>query len=455
MTLTTVDPHTGFALSARLRMTYGLGSLATATYAMVPGLVLLHYLTNTLDVAAAAAGFVVLLPKLLDLVYNPVIGRLTDSTVSRLGPRRPWMIAGAVVLPLGFVAIFSAPVSGNGAAWWVGAALAVTGLGFSAFVIPYSVLPAELGASSAERTSMMVWRTAWLGAAMLVVAAVTSSFAGADDGDRHDYRVLALVMGGVIVAGACGAIYSARESTHAVVASRSLTVGSLRETLTTAHRHRPFRTLLGVFVLIEVVISVTLAGLPYLSVQILGSDSAITALFLCAVGPMLLTMPAWRRAASAWGKKACLTVALSILGAGALAVAALPRVEHSVRFEVACAAILIAGIGFAGAQILPQAMLADTLAADANESGRRRAGVLAGIWSAGETIGGAAGAGIYGFVLAASGFVSSTAGEVVGQPRSAQWGIVLGYAAIALVSVLAALGLLLRYEPAEGRHTSG
>ncbi|MGK8486868.1 MFS transporter [Nocardia asiatica] len=89
MTLTAVDPQTDFALSARLRVTYGLGSLATATYAMVPGLVLLHYLTNTLGVAAAAAGFVVLVPKLLDLVYNPVIGRLTDSTVSRLGPRRP------------------------------------------------------------------------------------------------------------------------------------------------------------------------------------------------------------------------------------------------------------------------------------------------------------------------------------------------------------------------------
>jgi len=118
-------------------------------------------------------------------------------------------------------------------------------------------------------------------------------------------------------------------------------------------------------------------------------------------------------------------------------------------------AILIAGIGFAGAQILPQAMLADTLAADAVESGHRRAGVLAGLWSAGETIGGAMGAGAYGFILAMSGFVSSTADQAVGQPRSAQWGIVLGYAAISSVSVLAALGLLRRYVPAEDGRTTG
>jgi Na+/melibiose symporter-like transporter len=56
----------------------------------------------------------------------------------------------------------------------------------------------------------------------------------------------------------------------------------------------------------------------------------------------------------------------------------------------------VAGIGFSGVQLLPQAMLADTLAVDATESGQRRAGVLAGLWSAGETISVAAGAGVYG-----------------------------------------------------------
>ena len=57
---------------------------------------MLYYLTNVLGVAAAAAGFAVFLPKLLDVVYNPIVGRLSDSTVSRWGPRRPWMAAGAV-----------------------------------------------------------------------------------------------------------------------------------------------------------------------------------------------------------------------------------------------------------------------------------------------------------------------------------------------------------------------
>ena len=82
----------------------------------------------------------------------------------------------------------------------------------------------------------------------------------------------------------------------------------------------------------------------------------------------------------------------------------LPAIPETVRFGVACAACLVAGIGYCGIQLLPQAMLADTLAVDAAESGQRRAGLLSGLWSAAETVSSAAGASIYGFVLAASGF---------------------------------------------------
>jgi Na+/melibiose symporter-like transporter len=70
--------------------------------------------------------------------------------------------------------------------------------------------------------------------------------------------------------------------------------------------------------------------------------------------------------------------------------------------------------------------------------------VLAGLWSAGETVAAAAGAGIYGLVLAASGFISSASDESIVQPRSAEWGIVFGFSGI---SVLAAIATLLAGYP--------
>ena len=104
-----------------------------------------------------------------------------------------------------------------------------------------------------------------------------------------------------------------------------------------------------------------------------------------------------------------------------------------------------------GLQLLPQAMLADTLAVDAAESGQRRAGVLAGLWSAAETISAAAGAGIYGLVLAVSGFISSASDESIVQPRSAEWGIVFGFSGISVLAIIAALTLLARYTLTEDR----
>ena len=441
-----------FALPITDRIGFGAGSLATATYAVVPGLVLLYYLTNVLGVAAAVAGFVVFLPKLLDVVYNPVIGRLSDSTASRLGPRRPWMIAGMIAFPLGFVSIFFCPFTGAAAAWWVGITLALTGLGFSAFVVPYGVLPAELGASAEERASMTAWRMAFLGVAILGAAAIAPLITAVDDGGPGGYRVMAVVMGGVIFVGTCAALFSARRSTTSV-ARIAMGSGSLRTALVAARHNRAFCVLFGVFMLIEVVISVALAGLPYMAEQMLGSEDVVAPLFVCVLGPLLLTMPLWRKAARRFGDKRCLQAALVIFGAGTITVTVLPWAAESLRFPIACAAFLVAGIGFAGAQLLPNTMLANTLADDAGEADQRRAGVLVGLWSAGETAAAAAGAGLYGFVLAASGFVSSTSDEVVTQPPGAQWGIVLGFSVTAAVCILAALALMTRYAPERAEPT--
>ena len=438
-----------FALSTSERIAFGVGSLATATYALVPGLVLLYYLTDVLGVAAALASVVVFLPKLLDLVYNPIIGRLSDLTVSRIGPRRPWMIAGMIILPLGFALIFFSPFEGYAAAWWVGGALALAGLGFSAFAIPYSVLPAELGASAAERTSMTAWRMGFLGVALLGAGAGAPLLAEANGGGRQGYQAMAVAMAGVILVGTFGGLYAARKSTRAASEAATMGAGSLREALVAARDNRPFRVLLGVFVLIEVAISVTLAGLPYVADEILATTDAMTPLFVCVIGPMLVTMPVWRSAAVRIGKKSCLVAASLVFGTGVSAVIVLPAITETVRFEVACAACLVAGIGLSGVQLLLQAMLADTLAVDAAESGQRRAGVLSGLWSAAETVSAAAGAGVYGLVLAASGFISSASDESIVQPRSAEWGIVFGFSGISVLAVIAALMLLAGYTLTE------
>ena len=55
---------------------------------------------------------------------------------------------------------------------------------------------------------------------------------------------------------------------------------------------------------------------------------------------------------------------------------------------------------------------------DAHRTGSNRAGVYTGVWTAGETLGLAVGPGLFGLLLAAGGYVSSTGGGT-DQPDSA------------------------------------
>jgi Na+/melibiose symporter-like transporter len=65
---------------------YALGSIGTAAFGTVPGLLLLYDLTDVLGVAAGIAGLVVFAPKAWDVVLNPWIGSRSDRTESRWGP---------------------------------------------------------------------------------------------------------------------------------------------------------------------------------------------------------------------------------------------------------------------------------------------------------------------------------------------------------------------------------
>ena len=74
---------------------YATGSLGTGGFATLPGLVLAYYLTDSLGVAALAAGAVITVAKVWDVVIDPVIGALTDRDLARHGTRRRLMLIGA------------------------------------------------------------------------------------------------------------------------------------------------------------------------------------------------------------------------------------------------------------------------------------------------------------------------------------------------------------------------
>ncbi len=112
-------------------------------------------------------------------------------------------------------------------------------------------------------------------------------------------------------------------------------------------------------------------------------------------------------------------------------------------------ATALVGVGYAGAQVFPIAMLPDSAALDARRTGENRAGVYTGVWTAGETLGLALGPAVFALVLAVGGYVSANQPDdwsVGFQPDSALTAIVLGFSLIPAVLILFSLVFLSRYS---------
>ena len=136
-------------LPRSVRAGYGSGSVATGAFGTVPGLMLLPYLTDSLGIAAIAAGFIVFAPKAWDVVLNPIAGRISDRTDDPRGPRRPWLLRAGLSLAAAFALLFAAPAMGSKAveAAWVLVCFLACATAYAFFQVPYVAMPAELTSS--------------------------------------------------------------------------------------------------------------------------------------------------------------------------------------------------------------------------------------------------------------------------------------------------------------------
>ena len=425
---------TATALSPRLRVGYASGGIATGAFGTVPGLLLLPFLTDSLGISALVAGVVVFLPKAWDVVLNPITGRVSDRFATGRGTRRPFLLWGGIGLAVGFVLLFSGPVAPPAlAGGWVVVAFLLCATAYSVFQVPYVALPAELTGDYDERTRLLTWRVAILAVAILLSGATAPIIRNA-----LGYPAMAVFVGGLILLGALGAYAGTRGVPAVTVPAPS---GGLLAQLTAAARVADFRRLLTTFGVQALAIGCLLAGVDYVARVVLGRSEASSVLFACFVGPALLVTPAWQGLAGRLGKKRGYLAASLVLAVGCAGLALAGTVPLVVVYGMAA----VTGIGYAGAQLFPLAMLPDTAAHDARQTGENRIGVFTGVWTAVETLGLALGPAVFAAMLAAGDYQSST-GAAVTQPASALTAIAVGFSIVPAALVLLSLAALRGYR---------
>ncbi|MEW9551502.1 MFS transporter [Nonomuraea sp. NPDC050783] len=426
-----------------VRLGYGVGSFCTATVNAVPGLLLLYYMTNFLAVPAWLAGVVVTAPKVWDLLLNPLVGRWSDRTVSRWGPRRPWMLAGACTLPVAFFLVFAGPsLTGAPAAAYVAACFLATATAYALFEVPYKAMPGEMTHDYHERTSLLQWRMVFIGVATAISGVLAPAIATSEgqEGTLSSYRLMGVTIAAVLLLAMLGSFLGTARApmTGAPEADR----GTWREQFAAIRGNRPFLWLTVLACTQMLAASMMLAAAPYFATYTIGDPKATQTLFAALVGPILLTMPLWVRLSRRFDKRGAMVLAASLFGTGTAAAMATPLLG-AVWAHVT---ILLVGVGYAGLQLLQFSMLADVIAADAAATGKRRAGVLTGLWTAIESGVSSFGALIFGVTLSLGGFVESQPDTPVRQPDSAVTAVLLGQTAVPALIIFASVLVTLKYR---------
>lgn len=119
-----------------------------------------RFLVQDVGIALEVVAILLLGARLLDAFADPIVGWLSDTVRTPYGLRKPWMIAGALLVPFGALPLFLAP-PGAGVAYVVAASI-VLHLGYSLIVTPHGGWGLELSRDSHQRTRIMGAKI-WLG----------------------------------------------------------------------------------------------------------------------------------------------------------------------------------------------------------------------------------------------------------------------------------------------------
>ena len=438
-------------LPLSLRFSWGIGTLGPVTLLYVVNFALLFFMTNLLGIGAAMAGVLIFGARIFDLAFDLGVGALSDRTVTRWGRRRPWMFAGGLLSAAGCVMLFNVPASvagiGRNASSvaplvWVGLALMVYFAGYSMFNVPYLAMPAEMTASSQERTRLMSVRVAFVALSGLVGIALANWLVAFFGGNISAYGATALIMAAISLA---AMMYSVVGTASAHATRRTPAVADLRGAIRSVLSNRPFVVLIFAKLMLLLSLSAITTTMYYVVVQIMQRTPGVLSLYGIANNlGIVAALPFWAWLGRRFSKQ--MVFAIAILAGVPLSLSwLLASPAEPIWFF--CARALLTGVAAGGSLVMGQSLLPDTMEYDFRRTGLRREGVFAAIYSFVEKASFAAGPLIVGALLSLFGYVSSKAGAPpVLQSKEALTGIYIGVAAVPAVAALVAAASLHFYN---------
>lgn len=366
-------------LPLRVKLAYGAPSFAGAGMAIPIVIHLTIFYSDTILIPLGFIALVKAVARAFDALTDPLMGWITDHTRTRWGRRRPWMMIGAPLAAVAFVALFAPPTSltPTTAAIWFAVAYTAYYLFHTVYEIPHGGLGPELTLDYNDRTSLFGWRVPFLVGGTLVASVLPPVLIGALGGERNGYVAFAVIFGVILVALYANLVRNVRERPDFVNRAPNPLVPGVRRVM----RNRAFRVLLLVYVTGSVTGAIPGLMMPYFTKYVLqpeNPDQWLGIFLAIYFGSGFVFLPVWILLARRFGKKPAWLISFAPGITGSLAIFTLLGEGDLMMTAV----ILVwTGSAFSAGMFLGPSIQADVIDYDELYTGRRREAQYNGLWS--------------------------------------------------------------------------
>jgi Na+/melibiose symporter-like transporter len=161
-------------LSVGEKIGYGFGDAAANFVFQTMLIFQLGFYTDVFGITAVAAGTLLLVGRVWDAAFDPMMGVIADRTKTRWGKFRPWVLWTAVPFAAFFFLAFTTPdFGGTGKLIYAYATYLLLMMVYSANNLPYSALNGVMTADVNERTSLSSYRFFFAMSASFIVQGLT------------------------------------------------------------------------------------------------------------------------------------------------------------------------------------------------------------------------------------------------------------------------------------------
>ena len=427
---------------------YGFGDLLIAIRMSSFQFYLLPFYTDVVLLAPWLAGFGKMIGLAWDGLNDPVAGYLSDRSRSRLGRRRPFMLATALPLGVAYAVMWSAPAGAGattGFLYLLGAYLLLD-TAFSFYATPYMALGAELSNDYHERTQLAASRALFhLVGLTLGVAVPGFLLARYASAPSTAFRAIGIGLGVAMTVVALLTGLLIRERPLAAVSVHPASWRTFVDGIRSTFANPPFRVLIATVACVLLCGGLNQTLVPYAFIYWLGRPQLVStapALYLVA---SIVSLPFWTGLSHRVGKDRAMRVCmLWSIASLALTPVVLAPDMGAARFV---GFLVLAGLGNGGWMVLLAAITADVIDYDELHTHTRREGAYFGVWTLAYKWAAGVASGIAGVSLQLLGYVPN-------QPQSPTTiaGIKLLYGPVPAALMVLAFVIFWRFPLTRERH---